>query len=136
MRRGPLRILSLVFTGLVLACSSALAQTYVDDDCPLPEMGTQALPYCTIQAAICAIKDTGGGTILVEPGTYMESLRMFPGISVISTGGPTVTTIDAAGQPCTQSDCLPSTTNLTCSAIVWGSGSPPSDRPPGLPRPT
>ena len=84
---------------------------YVDDDnCPGPGSGTDLDPYCTIQEAICAIKDTGGGTVLVRPGTYNESLRMFPAASAsISTDGPAVTTIDATGRPCTTSHCVEST---------------------------
>jgi hypothetical protein len=57
-----------------------------------------------------------GGTVLVRPGSYNESLRMFPGVSVVSTDGPSVTTIDATGTPCTTVECVPSLINLTCSA--------------------
>ena len=102
---------------------------HVDDDaCPGPGTGTVGDPYCSIQTAICDLKDTGGGTVEVGPGYYIESLRMFPGVSVVSSDGPAVTTIDATGMACIQSDCAPSTTNLTCSAVVYGSGSTQMDR--------
>jgi hypothetical protein len=106
---------------------------YVDDDnCPGPGTGTDLDPYCQIQQAICALKDSGGGTVLVRPGLYNESLRMFGGVSVISTDGPAVTTIDATDRPCMRSDCLPSTENLICAAVVYGSGSTEQDRLEGF----
>ena len=72
---------------------------YVDDNtCPGVGTGTQANPYCKIQDAICSIRATGGGTVLVNPGTYNEAIRMFAGVSVVSTDGPSVTTIDATGK--------------------------------------
>lgn len=106
---------------------------HVDDDaCPGPGSGTAGDPYCSIQTAICDLNGSGGGTVRVSPGTYAESLRMFPGVSVVSTDGPAVTTIDATGKACIRSDCTPSTTNLTCSAVVYGSGSTQSDRLEGF----
>jgi len=122
-------------TLLLLAAAPAAAQltVYVDDDaCPGPGSGMPGDPYCGIQDAICAIKDSGGGTVRVSPGYYNESLRMHPGVSVISTDGPAVTVIDATGRPCTKIDCDPSTTNLTCSVVVWGSGSNNNDRLEGF----
>jgi len=129
-----------LFFGLVLCVASgfalpSLAQTtvYVDDvNCPGPGSGTMGDPYCLIQDAICAIKDTGGGDVMVSPGYYNESLRMFGGVSVIATDGPAVTTLDAAGKACITSACADSTTNLTCAAVVYGSGSTPADRLEGL----
>ena len=102
---------------------TAFAQqtVHVDDGaCPGPGSGTAGDPYCSIQTAICDLRDTGGGTVEVSPGHYNESLRMFPGVSVVSSDGPAVTTIDATGKACIQSDCAPSSTNLTCSAVVFG----------------
>ena len=125
----------LLAAGLVVAGSSAFAQTtvYVDDDnCPGPGTGTIANPFCTIQLAICTVDAQGSGTVMVRPGTYHESLRMFPGVSVVSTDGPAVTTIDATGQPCTTAACEPSEANLICSAVVYGSGSTVSDRLEGF----
>jgi hypothetical protein len=119
---------------LLLVASAAQAQTvYVDDDaCPGPGTGTQLDPYCAIQDGICDLKSAGGGTVEVSPGDYNESLRMFPGVSVVSTGGPEVTTIDATGKPCIKSDCMVNTSTTACSTVVWGSGSTVSDRLEGF----
>src|SRR5207249_11972489 len=47
----------------------------------------------TIQAAINAASN--GDTVLVAPGTYHENINfMGKGITVTSSGGPSVTTID------------------------------------------
>jgi hypothetical protein len=108
------------------------AQTiWVDDDCTPPGSGTQLDPFCSIQEAICDL-EISGGDVMVSPGTYNESLRMLPGVSVISTDGPAVTTIDATGRPCTTSSCAPSTANLTCSVVVVGSDLIPTDRLEGF----
>ena len=125
---------AIVLTLLLATPFSRAQQTvYVDDDnCPGPGSGTDPDPYCTIQSAICAIKDTGGGTVLVRPGFYNESLRMFPDISVVSTDGPAVTTIDATGRPCTTHECVDSLINLVCAVVVWGSGSGQNDRLEGF----
>src|SRR5215510_13490135 len=82
------------------------ATLYVDASKPCPGSGTQASPYCTIQGAIC--HSAAGDLVSVAPGTYLESIRMRPGVSVVSTGGYTVTTIDGTGKPC-----------------IKGAGSPP-----------
>ena len=116
---------------------SAQSDVWVDDDDPACSdlgPGTQAVPFCTVQAAICDLKDLpGGGTVNVEPGYYNESLRLFAGISVVSTDGPAVTTVDATGAPCVKSDCSLSTSNLTCAVVVYGQGSATnSDRLEGL----
>ena len=113
--------------------ASAQQTVYVDDDaCPGPGSGTAGDPYCSIQAAICDLRQTGGGEVRVHPGTYNESLRMFPGISVVSTDGPDRTTLDASGRPCTTSACEPSGDYLACSTVVWGSGSTQADRLDGF----
>lgn len=118
---------------LLLAWGPAAAQTvWVDDDCIGTGSGTLTDPYCTIQEAICSIKDTGGGTVMVSPGYYNESLRMFPGVSVISTDGPAVTTVAADGKPCVTSQCINSVINLTCATVVFGTGPTPADRLEGL----
>ena len=120
---------------VVLCALPIAAQTtvWVDDDtCPSAGTGTSGDPYCSIQEAICSIKDTGGGDVMVRPGTYNESLRMFADISVISTAGPAVTTIDAFGQPCNTASCVPSTTDLSCSVVVYGSGPTNADRLEGF----
>ena len=69
---------------------------------------------------------------MVRPGTYGESLRMFAAVSVISTDGPSVTTIDASGQPCTTAGCIASAINLVCSVVVYGSGPTNADRLEGF----
>ena len=119
---------------LLVAMTPALAQVaYVDaTNCPGPGTGTEQDPYCTIQDAICALDASTDGTVLVRPGTYAESLRMFPGVSVVSTDGPDVTIIDGSNQPCTLATCEKSTTNLTCSSVVYGIGSQPADRLEGF----
>ena len=119
---------------LLFGVSAAWGQTvYVDaDNCPGPGTGTQLNPYCTIQSAICALNGSGGGTVLVLPGYYNETLRMFPGVSVVSTDGPALTTIDSDGRPCITAACVESMLNLTCSTVVYGSGSTPADRLEGF----
>jgi hypothetical protein len=135
-RLRPLTSLLILVCGC-LAAGGALAQqeVWVDDDaCPGPGTGTELDPYCSIQDGICDLKDiVGGGTVHVMPGYYNESLKMYPDVSVVSTDGPAVTTIDPEGKACIKtSDCLPSTMNLTCSAVVWGSGSDENDRLEGF----
>ncbi len=93
-------------------------------NCPGPGSGTEADPYCKIQDAICNLKDIGGGTVYVGPGNYNEAVRMFPGIDLISTDGPLVTTIDPTNpvvQPCITSSCTVGTT-ASCSGVYFGSG--------------
>jgi hypothetical protein len=120
------------------ALSLANAQTTVfvdDDNCPGPGSGSAEDPYCKIQDAICFLAPSRGGpggTASVLPGEYHESLRMLGGVSVISTDGPDVTTLDATGQQCVLSSCAPNTATTICSAVVYGSGSTPADRLEGL----
>jgi hypothetical protein len=92
---------------------------YVDDDtCPSVGNGSDANPFCKIQDAICELRSlAGGGTVLVRPGTYHEAIRMFRDVSVVSTEGAAVTTIDATGKPCLTSSCTVST--LTPCAVVY-----------------
>ena len=128
--RGAVALFGLA---MLLALPSAHAQIFVDDDaCPATGSGTDLDPFCRIQDAICSIRDTGGGIVEVRPGTYNESVRMFPGVTLVSSDGPEVTTIDGSGQPCTTSQCVPSTTDLTCSTVVFGSGFTQVDRLEGF----
>ena len=133
-RSTPLRVAGWLALACALAASGAAAQVtvYVDDaSCPAPGSGTSGDPYCAIQSGICAARPSGG-TVLVRPGTYHESLRMFPGVSVVSTDGPAVTTIDATARPCTTSQCVLSTLNLTCATVVFPSGMTSTDRLEGF----
>jgi hypothetical protein len=119
----------------VVLCAGTVSalDVYVDDDnCPGPGSGGDLDPYCKIQDAICSIKDSGGGTVFVRPGDYNESLRMFTGVSVISTDGPAVTTINADGKPCITQACVESLVNLTCSTVVYGTGPTNADRLEGF----
>src|SRR5262245_44745400 len=102
--RGLLRA-AVGFTAILIVWSTAAAQTtvYVDDNAPnnvCPGSGTSANPYCQIQTAICAVHATGNGTgtVLVREGTYNEAIRMFGGVSVISTDGAGATTINATSK--------------------------------------
>jgi len=119
----------------IAGAAPALAQAtvYVDDDnCPGPGNGSEGNPYCKIQTAICALHNGAlSGTVLVKPGIYHEAVRLFAGISLVSTDGPSVTTIDASGRPCVNADCTLDTTALVCSAVTIRSlndiGSTPAD---------
>jgi hypothetical protein len=97
---------------------------WVDDDtCPAVGTGTEQDPYCRIQDAICELKDiTGGGTVHVRPGTYNEAIRFFPRVSVVSTDGPAVTTIDATGQYCYTAECAVSSVT-PCTVAYFPTGS-------------
>ena len=78
---------TIVCAGVAATWLGAVGTTrYVDDNtCPAVGTGTISNPYCHIQDAICA--GVSGDTVSVAPGTYPESLRMRPGVSVISQGG-------------------------------------------------
>ncbi len=128
--------------GALLLClesvpTLAVQAVYVDDNsCPGPGSGTSANPYCRIQDAICTLKNSGGGTVYVRPGVYHEAIRMFAAISVVSTDGPNVTTIDATGKPCITATCSVNPTTTSCSAVtisdVNGIGAASSDRLAGF----
>src|SRR5262245_47615687 len=87
-----------VLAGLCLIAPAGAATRYVDASKPCPGSGTSAAPYCKIQSGIC--HSVSGDLVSVAPGTYAESLRMRPGVSVVSTGGYTATTIDGTGKQC------------------------------------
>ena len=123
---------------LSVAVSLTLAQAvvYVDaSHCPGPGSGTAGDPFCKIQDAICATR-AAGGTVRVLPGTYNESIRMFRGVSVISTDGPAVTVIDGTGKPCITRDCIVNTASPQCSTVlaasIDGIGPTPDDRLEGF----
>jgi hypothetical protein len=104
---------------------AVIAQTsvHVDDDCEDPGNGSPLDPYCTIQEAICFLRNQpGGGTALVHDGVYHEAIRFFPGVSVVSTDGPADTTIDATGARCYLSNCTLSTVT-PCAVAYFPTGS-------------
>ncbi len=70
---------------------------YVDVTNPgCPGSGTEQDPYCSIQTAIAAAQHDD--VILVAPGTYLEAIDYLgKSLTVRSTGGRSVTTIDAGG---------------------------------------
>ncbi len=135
-RRRAFAIRAFPYVLVVLAASAgAFAQTtvYVDDNnCPGPGSGTSVDPYCRIQDAICDLNGSGGGTVMVRPGRYNESLRMFGGVSVVSTDGADVTIIDGSGKPCITSGCQVNQNTTSCSTVVYGSGSGVNDRLEGF----
>lgn len=108
--------------GLSAAWLGAVGTTvFVDDNtCPAFGSGTSADPYCRIQDAMCAAMS--GSTVSVAPGTYPEAIRMKPGVSLISQGGPAVTTINSTGKPCTETDYCTKRTGTQCSTIIFSTG--------------
>ncbi len=91
------RQLACVFA--VAVFSSAQADTiYVDDDnCPVRGSGTLADPFCSIQDAINNAVDAD--EIVVAPGAYFETIDFLgKAITLRSSDGPDVTTIDAGGR--------------------------------------
>ncbi len=88
----------LVIMAVVGVFSSANADLiFVDDDnCPGPGSGMEGDPYCSIQTAIDAAVVTD--EIVVAPGTYFETINFLgKAITLRSSDGPEVTTIDAEG---------------------------------------
>jgi formylglycine-generating enzyme required for sulfatase activity len=132
-------LLTGLFGRLVLAtaiAAAALTPTsaatlYVNAASACPGSGTQASPYCKIQTAIC--NALAGDIISVAPGTYAESLRMRPGVSVVSTGGYAVTTIDGTGKICVSADfCTNVSASTQCSVVVFGSSFVNTDKLDGF----
>jgi hypothetical protein len=124
----------LSFAAALIASGSipARAQTTVwVGPCSGTGTGTQADPYCKIQTAICNIKATGG-TINVMPGTYHEALRVDANIQIISTDGPSVTTLDATGRPCPTTDFCTLGTEPNCSAVYFPSAAGTTSRIEGF----
>lgn len=82
---------------LFLSASPVAAQStwYVDVNGTPPGSGTQADPYTSLQDAIAQGTTLAGDTILVEPGTYVETIDFLgKDLIVQSTGGLSVTTLD------------------------------------------
>jgi thrombospondin type 3 repeat protein len=129
-RRGAVHALSLVLALLTFLPARAQAEVWVDD-CAGTGMGTFGDPYCKIQTAICNIKTTGG-MIHVLPGTYHEAIRVTANISIVSTDGPAVTTLDATGRPCPTSDFCTIGAEPNCSAVYFPSAAGTTSRIEGI----
>src|SRR5262245_58777148 len=114
-----IRRLAITTLTLTLSFAARGATIYVDVTKPCPGAGTQASPYCTIQGAIC--HSVAGDLVSVAPGTYAESLRMRPGVSVVSTGGAAVTTINGTGKPCIKGAGTPPDPVNDYCAVLSGS---------------
>ncbi len=81
---------------VLLSTTTHAGTIFVDANCPGLGSGTGDDPFCSIQDAIDAAADND--EIIVGPGTYFETIN-FSGkaITVRSSDGPEVTTIDAEG---------------------------------------
>lgn len=146
MARSSKHALLRILTGLVALAAfgpwtvARAATIYVDATKPCPGSGTVGSPYCKIQDGIC--HSVAGDQVSVAPGTYLESLRMRPGVSVVSTGGYGVTTIDATGKICIHGPsspadpvndyCTPNANTTQCAAVVFGSNFVNADRIDGF----
>ncbi len=130
--RGWIPTIAASVFAVALSVSSASAQQTVwVDDCTGTGTGTQGDPYCKIQAAICAIQ-AAGGTIWVLPGYYKESIRVPAGIAIVSTDGPSVTTLDGSNQPCPTADFCTYGTEPNCSAVYFPSAAGTTSRIEGF----
>lgn len=111
-----------VTLGFVTPWLGAVGATrYVDaNTCHNPQDGSAANPYCKIQDAICVA--VASDTVSVARGTYLEAIRMKPGVSVISQSGAADTTINAANQPCTDTNYCAKKTGTGCSVVTFASG--------------
>jgi len=121
MTRIPVSLIIVMMSGAPVWLSAAGTTRHVDDDtCPAVGSGTPGDPYCSIQDAICA--SSSGDTVSVAAGTYIEAIRMRPGVSLVSQGGAAVTTLNAAGQPCTDNDFCSKRPGSQCSVVTFASG--------------
>jgi hypothetical protein len=127
-RRPRLALVGLSCAALALGPTvvwvSAVGNTVYVDDNPAAGCaagnGQQGSPYCKIQDAVCVAQS--GDTVSVAPGTYTECIRMKPGVSVISQNGAAGTTINGAGQPCTNADYCTKAAGNTCSVVTFPGG--------------
>ena len=123
-------VLVVLLIGVLVAAGDAYAQTtwYVDDDnWPAPGSGTMADPFCMIQAGIDKAKDED--TVVAQDGTYNEAID-FKGkaITLRSSGGAAVTTIDATGLSASVVRCVSGEgpdTVLEGFTITGGTGTDP-----------
>ena len=121
----------MVALGVSVAWLGAVGTTrYVGvANCQAAGPGTLASPYCKIQDAICA-STMAGDEVRVLPGTYLEAIRMRPGVSLIASdangmtdpNGPNNHTINAAGKPCTDGTFCAKRAGSQCTVVTFGSG--------------
>jgi serine protease len=82
----PIGITTIVMASMLAAISGPASAEIIN----VPD------DYSTIQAAINAASDSGGGTVLVAAGTYKESIVMKSGVTIQGSGAD-VTIIDGGG---------------------------------------
>lgn len=89
----------LALVALALAPTvSAQTTWYVDINGTPPGSGTVTDPYTNINYAVSQATTVSGDLVLVSPGTYQELIVIAAkGVHVKSTGGPSLTIVDAAG---------------------------------------
>ena len=109
----------LVAASALTSWLSAVGEVWNVDAAACPQ-GTPAEPFCRIQDAICLA--ASGDTVQVAPGVYPESLRMKPGVVVVSEMGALQTTINAQGQPCTETNYCTKKTGNQCSVVIFSTG--------------
>jgi hypothetical protein len=91
----PLHRFFPIAVAVTLLSSAAGGTTwYVDDDsCPGPGNGTEADPFCSVQAGIDTAVD--GDLFAVAPGTYVEALDLLgKAITLRGSNGPAVTILE------------------------------------------
>jgi parallel beta-helix repeat protein len=82
----PIGITTIVIVSMLAAISGPASAEIIN----VPD------DYSTIQTAINAASDSGGGTVLVAAGTYKESIVMKSGVTIQGSGAD-VTIIDGGG---------------------------------------
>ncbi len=91
------RYFSMIIVGCLAAIAGPVSGATLNVDNQDPACSdVTGTPYCTIGAAFSAAV-SGADDIAVAPGTYSESIEIFPQIvDIFSTDGPDVTTIEAS----------------------------------------
>ena len=116
MRKRHSQVPTLAAALALFVLPAAGATIYVNGERQCPGTGALGNPYCTIQAAIC--RAAVGDVVSVAPGTYHESIRMRPGVSVVSQKGSGATTIDGTGLPCIKGLGDPPTPDDFCRVLA------------------